>query len=104
MLRMVVKCFRCGVWCLEKTIRFISFYGLVFVALQGCSFCKGCASTFKLLTECLDASEPEHTRAAAACPLYRAPSRTWARRPHERLPHVAGTRRRSRSTRWCRSC
>ena len=33
-------------YCLEKTIQFISYFGFIFVAVQGDSFCKACFHTF----------------------------------------------------------
>jgi len=49
MVKLVMKCAQCCMWCLEKTIQFVSYYGYVFVAMEGVSFCKGCNETFKLI-------------------------------------------------------
>ena len=51
MLRLVVKCAQCCMWCLERTIQFISYYGYIFVAMEGCNFCKGCSETFTLIAK-----------------------------------------------------
>lgn len=51
LLRLIIKCTQCCVWCLEKTIEFISSYAYVFVAIEGKNFCAGCKDTFKLLTK-----------------------------------------------------
>jgi len=44
--RMLFKCLNCCLACIKKTVEFISFYGLVFVAVNGSNFCKGCFETF----------------------------------------------------------
>jgi len=49
LLKVVMKCTQCCLWCFEKTIRFITGYGFVYIALEGCSFCNGCWKTFKFL-------------------------------------------------------
>jgi len=36
-LRLLLKCSQCCIWCLEKTIRFITKYGYIFVAIEGSS-------------------------------------------------------------------
>jgi len=46
LILMVVKCLSCCVYCVQKTVKFISYYGLVFVACQGNSFCLACYRTF----------------------------------------------------------
>ena len=48
-LKLIMKCAKCAMWCIEKTVRFISAYGLVFVALEGRNFCGACFSTFKFI-------------------------------------------------------
>jgi len=45
-LKLVMKCSQCVMWCLQKTIEFISYYGYVFVAIKGHSFCRACFVTF----------------------------------------------------------
>uniref|UniRef100_A0A7S4BTQ6 Choline transporter-like protein n=1 Tax=Chrysotila carterae TaxID=13221 RepID=A0A7S4BTQ6_CHRCT len=40
---------RCAMWCLQKTIEFVSTYSYVFVAINGTTFCRGCRDTFKLI-------------------------------------------------------
>jgi len=44
-LRLLLKCSQCCIWCLEKTIRFITKYGYIFVAIEGSSFCPACFKT-----------------------------------------------------------
>jgi len=46
MLRLLFMCVNCCVWCLKKSVKFISYYGLVFVACMGTNFCSGCYKTF----------------------------------------------------------
>jgi len=46
----VIKCVQCYMFCLEKTIQFVTYYGYIFVALDGSSFCKGCLDTFSLIS------------------------------------------------------
>jgi len=48
-IRMVFKCCMCCLWCLEKSIKFITYYGFVFVALRGDNFCSSCFMTFKFI-------------------------------------------------------
>jgi len=48
-LKVVMKCAQCCMWCMERTIQFISYHGYVFVAMEGVGFCRGCAETFKLI-------------------------------------------------------
>ena len=36
-------------FCLQRSVEFVSYYGYVYVALEGGSFCKGCKSTFHLV-------------------------------------------------------
>ena len=48
--KLVVKCTRCCLWCLEKCLRFITGYAYIFIALNGDAFCTACRDTFKLLT------------------------------------------------------
>ena len=45
----IIKCTQCCLWCLEKTIKYITGYAYIYVALQGSSFCGACFSTFSLL-------------------------------------------------------
>jgi len=51
MLKMVMKCSQCVMWCLQKTIEFISFFGFIFVAIKGVGFCKGCVQTFVFIAK-----------------------------------------------------
>merc|ERR1719231_1602497 len=45
-LQMSVKCARCVLWCLEKTVQMVTYFGMIFVAIEGQYFCKACYSTF----------------------------------------------------------
>ena len=47
--KMIVKCAQCGMWCLQKTIEFISYFGFIYIALQGTNFCMSCKKTFEFL-------------------------------------------------------
>ena len=49
MLKVAMKCMQCCMWCLQKTVEFVSFYGYVYVAIEGCSFCWACKQTFQLV-------------------------------------------------------
>ena len=49
LMRLVLKCAQCAMLCLHKSVEFVSYYGYVYVALEGGSFCKGCKSTFHLV-------------------------------------------------------
>jgi len=49
LLKLAMKCGQCAMWCLQKTVEFISFYGYIFVAIDGSSFCKACKDTFVLV-------------------------------------------------------
>jgi len=46
LLRLLFMCVNCCVWCLKKSVKFVSYYGLVFVACTGTNFCSGCYTTF----------------------------------------------------------
>jgi len=46
LLRLLFMCVNCCVWCLKKSVKFVSYYGLVFVACTGTNFCSGCYKTF----------------------------------------------------------
>merc|ERR1719271_1941968 len=46
MVKLAFKCLQCCLSCLKKTVKFVSYYGLVWVACQGTSFCGGCFKTF----------------------------------------------------------
>ncbi|KAL1512310.1 hypothetical protein AB1Y20_005572 [Prymnesium parvum] len=45
-LKIAMKCSQCVMYCLQKTIEFISYFGYIFVATRGENFCKACVSTF----------------------------------------------------------
>merc|ERR1712182_197074 len=46
---LIIKCTQCCMYCLEKTIKFITNYAYIYVALQGSGFCKACFQTFSLI-------------------------------------------------------
>jgi len=46
LVKLAFKVLNCCLTCLKKTVKFISYYGLVWVACQGTSFCGGCFKTF----------------------------------------------------------
>jgi len=46
LVKLAFKALQCCLYCLKRTIKFISYYGLVFVSCQGSSFCMGCYKTF----------------------------------------------------------
>ena len=48
-LKLVIKCSQCCMYCMERTIQFVSYTGYIFVAMEGVGFCKGCYETFKLV-------------------------------------------------------
>lgn len=47
MIKVAFKCVSCCLACIKKTVKFISYYGLVFVATNGTNFCYGCFETAK---------------------------------------------------------
>ena len=49
LLKLVVKCLQCCVYCITKTVSFISFYGFIYVAVEGDGFCWSCKKAFGLL-------------------------------------------------------
>jgi len=46
LLRMVICCTQCCLYCLDRTVKFITYYGYIFVAIEGSTFCGACISTF----------------------------------------------------------
>jgi len=49
LLMLTIKCCKCCMWCLEKTIKFITDYAYIYIAMQGSSFCGACFQTFSLI-------------------------------------------------------
>ena len=47
--KLTIKCVKCCLWCFEKTVKFITDYCYIYVAMQGSSFCKSCWATFQLI-------------------------------------------------------
>ena len=48
-MKLVIKCVQCALFCLEKTLKFITAYCYIYVALQGTGFCRSCFATFGLI-------------------------------------------------------
>jgi choline transporter-like protein 2/4/5 len=48
-LKIAMKCVQCCVWCFDQTVKFITYYGYIFVAIEGASFCSACWSTFSII-------------------------------------------------------
>ena len=46
LVKLAFKVLHCALYCIKKTVKFVSYYGLVFVACEGTSFCLGCYKTF----------------------------------------------------------
>jgi len=49
--KLVIKCTQCCMWCLEKTLKFITDYCFIYIAILGSSFCRACKDTFTLVWE-----------------------------------------------------
>lgn len=49
-LKLAIKCVKCCLYCFEKSLKFITNYCYIYVALQGSSFCSACIKTFGLIT------------------------------------------------------
>ena len=49
MMMYAMKCVKCGLMLLEKTVKFITNYCYIYVAMQGSGFCWSCWCTFKLI-------------------------------------------------------
>mmetsp|Transcript_38100 Transcript_38100/g.101325 ORF Transcript_38100/g.101325 Transcript_38100/m.101325 type:complete len:313 (+) Transcript_38100:1534-2472(+) len=45
-LKIIFKCVHCCLWCIEKTVEYISYWGFIFVAVKGTSFCRSCFDAF----------------------------------------------------------
>merc|ERR1712039_925872 len=48
-IKLLMKCVACCMYCLEKTLKFITNYCYIYVALQGSGFCIACKHTFQLM-------------------------------------------------------
>merc|ERR1711998_442199 len=46
---LIIKCTKCCMYCLEKTVKFITDYCYIYVALQGSGFRQSCFATFSLI-------------------------------------------------------
>jgi choline transporter-like protein 2/4/5 len=46
LVKLAFKVLQCCLYCLKKTVKFVSYYGLVFVSCKGESFCMACYHTF----------------------------------------------------------
>jgi len=51
LVKLLFRCAMCAVWCLEKTVEFISAYAYVHIAIDGTNFCVACKDTFVLITK-----------------------------------------------------
>jgi len=49
LIKLTIKCAQCCLWCLEKTLKFITNYCYIYTAMQGSGFCKSCFLTFSLI-------------------------------------------------------
>jgi hypothetical protein len=49
LLRIVMKCAQCCLYCMDRTVKFITYYGYIFVAIEGTSFCGACLATFSFI-------------------------------------------------------
>lgn len=47
--RVVFKCVHCCLWCFEKSIKFLTNFSYIYVAVDGVSFCSAAVRTYKLL-------------------------------------------------------
>ena len=48
-LKLAMKAVQCCLWCLEKTVKFITDYCYIYVAMQGGGFCRSCFAVFTLI-------------------------------------------------------
>ena len=46
LLKLLFKCIHCLLYCIEKTVEYISLWGYIFVAVHGTSFCRSCFDSF----------------------------------------------------------
>jgi hypothetical protein len=46
LLWLAFKCMHCCMYCLRKTVEFVSYFGFIFVAIRGTAFCRSCVNTF----------------------------------------------------------
>jgi len=51
MLKVAMKCAQYAMWCLQKSIEFVSYYAYVHIATTGVGFCSACGETFSLLAK-----------------------------------------------------
>ena len=49
MLKLAIKCLQLALFCLEKTVKFITGYCYIYTALTGCGFCIACFKVFSLI-------------------------------------------------------
>ena len=50
MMKLAIKCLKLCLLCLEKTVKFITRYCYIYVAMQGTGFCRSCFAVFSLIT------------------------------------------------------
>ena len=49
LLKLAIKGIQCCLYCFEKTVKFITNYCYIYVAMQGSGFCTSCFATFSLI-------------------------------------------------------
>mmetsp|Transcript_22494 Transcript_22494/g.57884 ORF Transcript_22494/g.57884 Transcript_22494/m.57884 type:complete len:720 (-) Transcript_22494:322-2481(-) len=47
--RLVLKCVKCCMWCLENCLKFITGYSYIYTAIEGMSFCNAARNTFLII-------------------------------------------------------
>jgi len=50
-MRLVLKCCKCCLFCFERCIKFVSSYAYIFVFMQNTGFCMACYRTWRMLSE-----------------------------------------------------
>ena len=89
LFKMAIKCSQCAMWCLQKTIEFISYFGFVYVALEGKNFCWSCKETFKFLLTPKNAAQTAVNKArTSTAPRHATPRHATPRHATPRTPHT----------------
>ena len=50
-VQLAMKCIHCLLWCFEQSIKFLTRFTYVFVALEGLPFCPSAVQTFRLISK-----------------------------------------------------
>ena len=50
-IKLALKCAKCCLWCMDKTVKYITYYGYIFVAIEGTYFCAACFATFSFIVK-----------------------------------------------------